>query len=73
MRTLPLACFESIHRVAGWGVHKGSGWIPQRAGLTAHELYVQGFLPKQMLVALSEDQVSGPSSQAEGACKQAEL
>jgi len=36
-----------------------------------HEQYVQGFLPKKMLVALSEDQASGTSSQAQGACQQA--
>lgn len=70
MRTLPLTCFEMIHRVIGWGFHKESGDSPK--GLTGHEFYVQGFLPKQRVVALSEDRASGPSSQAQGACKQAE-
>lgn len=71
MRTLPVTCFEMIHRVVGWGFHKGSGHSLK--ALTGHDLYVQGFLPKQRLVALSEDRASGPSSQAQGACKQAEV
>lgn len=29
VRMLPLTCFESIHRIAGWEVHKGSGNFPK--------------------------------------------
>lgn len=47
--------------------------IPKKAGLTSHDLYVQGFLPKQMLVALSEDQFYGSFPQAQHALKPAEV
>lgn len=51
LRMLPLVCSELDPREFGVS--------PKRAGLTYHELYIQGLLPKQMLAALLEDQVLG--------------
>lgn len=67
---LPLTHSESIHMELDEDFTRGLV-IPKR--LDWCHLYLHKFLLKQILVIILEDQVSGPSSPAQGASKQTEV